>query len=53
MICALTHDDPLNDCRRRSPAAIVLVISVGPIGLFGAGYLVRRMRLRGRFMRCG
>jgi len=53
MICALTHDDPLNDCRRRSPATIVLVISVGLIGLFGAGFLLFRMRRRGRPMRRG
>ena len=44
MICALTHDDPLNDCRRRSPATVVVVISIGLIGLVGAGFLLFRMR---------
>ena len=54
MICALTHDDPLNDCRRRSPMTIVLVVSAGLIGLFGAGFLVVRIRRRrGRPMRSG
>ncbi|MET0522742.1 MAG: CinY protein, partial [Jiangellaceae bacterium] len=53
MICALTHDDPLNDCGRRSPVTVVLVIAVGLIGLVGAGYLLFRLWRRERLMRRG
>ncbi|WP_232344124.1 CinY protein [Actinoplanes awajinensis] len=54
MICALTHDDPLNDCRRHSTVTVVLVISAGLIGLAGAGLLVFRIRRRrGWLMRRG
>ncbi|WP_239162676.1 CinY protein [Paractinoplanes rishiriensis] len=54
MICALTHDDPLNDCRRHSRLTVVLVVSAGLIGLIGAGFLVARIRRRReRLMRSG
>ncbi|MEU4562415.1 CinY protein [Actinoplanes sp. NPDC023936] len=54
MICALTHDDPVNDCRRLWTVTVVLVISVGLICLVGTGFLVSRIRRRrGRLMRRG
>jgi hypothetical protein len=51
MVCALTHDDPLNDCRGRSPVTVVLVLSAGLAGLLGVGFLV--VRRRRRLMRRG
>ncbi|WP_255658431.1 CinY protein [Actinoplanes sp. L3-i22] len=52
MICALTHDDPLDDCRRHRTATVVLVISSGLIGLAGLGLLVFRIgRRHDRLMR--
>ncbi len=54
MVCALTHDDPLNDCRRPSPMIIALALSAGLIGLLGVGFVVFRMRRRRvRVMRSG
>jgi hypothetical protein len=47
MACALTHDDPVNDCRRHSQAAVAIAISGILIGVLGVGilsFLVRRRR---------
>jgi hypothetical protein len=54
MACALTHDDPVNDCHSRDPAAagtgrtvVVLVIAgvlVGVIGVVIVVFLMRRHR---------
>ena len=52
MICALTHDDPVNDCQRHRTVTAVLVIFTGLIGLIGAGFLMIRIRRRrGRLLR--
>ncbi|WP_246278861.1 CinY protein [Phytohabitans rumicis] len=46
MACALTRDDPLNDCRGRSRAAAVLAISGVLIGVLGVGILLFQARRR-------
>jgi hypothetical protein len=62
MACALTHDDPTNDCRAQSPAAagsgfdsndhtVALAISGVFIGVLGAGILLLRARRRRRAQR--
>jgi hypothetical protein len=48
MACALTHDDPLNDCRGRSRAAVVLAITGVLIGVLGIGLLLFQVRRRQR-----
>ncbi|MFF5077549.1 CinY protein [Actinoplanes sp. NPDC000266] len=43
MECALTHDDPVNDCQGRSPSRIVTVIAVAlAVGALGAWFVRRR-----------
>lgn len=44
MACALTRDDPLNDCRGRSRAAAILAISGVLIGVLGIGLLLFQVR---------
>jgi hypothetical protein len=48
MACALTHDDPLNDCRGRSRAVVVLAITGVLIGVLGIGLLLFQVRRRQR-----
>jgi len=48
MACALTRDDPLNDCRGRSRAAAALAISGVLIGVLVVGILLFRVRRRRR-----
>ncbi|HEY6596382.1 MAG TPA: CinY protein [Asanoa sp.] len=46
--CALTRDDPLNDCRDRNRASSALVVSVVLIGLLGVGILSFQVHRRRR-----
>jgi hypothetical protein len=48
MTCALTHDDPSNDCVGRSPAAVVIAVSVVLLGVLAVGFVLFRMRRRRR-----
>jgi len=51
MACALTHDDPSNDCVGRSPAVVVIAASVVLLGVLGVGIVLFRMRRRRRTRR--
>jgi hypothetical protein len=46
MICALTHDDPVNDCPGGSPAAVVGIVLVAIFGVAAVAALILRTRRR-------
>jgi hypothetical protein len=46
MICALTHDDPVNDCPGGSPAAVVGIVLLAVAGIATVAALTLRARRR-------
>jgi hypothetical protein len=46
MTCALTHDDPINDCRGRDRVPILVGVLAGALVLAGIAVLLLRARRR-------
>lgn len=48
MICALTHDDPVNDCRGLAWSRVIVIVLVACVALAAAAAIVLLMRRRHR-----
>ena len=48
MVCALTHDDPVDDCGDRTSAAVIIGLLAVGIVLVGATLVIVRRRRRAR-----